>query len=817
MLTLQADLAGSAYEQTKWIYGVTTSGGSNVNSNDILASMQYPNKTTGNPSSSEQETYTVNALGQRTGFTDRNGNVHSYSFDVLGRPTSDSVTTLGSGVDGAVRRIDTTYDTQGNAYLLTSYSDTGGTTIVNQVQRAFNGLAQMTQEWQSHSGAVNTSTTPSVQYGWSLMSGGANHSRLTSITYPNGKVVNYNYNSGVDDSISRLSSLSDTSGTVESYSYLGLSTVVKRAHPLPTNGLDLTYITPGGSGDAGDQYTGLDRFGRIVDQKWQQNTTPNPTITDEFKYGYDRDSNRLYRTNEVNHSFDELYHANGSSNGYDNLNQLVAFARGTLNANHDTISSPSHTITWSLDALGNFSSTTTDGGSAVNNSFNKQNEETAAGAANLTFDNNGNTTTDDQGKTLVYDAWNRLVAYKNGGTTLESYKYDSLNHRIIQNPGTATDLYYSSAWQVLEERTGGVSTATIQYIWSPVYIDALILRDRSTQNNGTLDERLWVQQDANFGVTALQNGSGLVVERYINDPFGKPSYLSASWVTLTGSAYAWLYVYQGGRYYTISSLYSFRSRDLSGTLARWIQIDPLKFSSRDPNLYRAVANNPLIRIDPTGTRAVNPEGTFWTPSSNPLKLPVDVGIFFECTTFPLIASIPIGSQTVIYRLFEAYEGRKGYWQPNAWPNSMWPDVRGAERLILSLLQRYRAVYVDIFGWSRGGIEAMTLGHRLQGRGIGVRFMGLIDPVRTGGLQMLGTATSISTNVRSAFIAMAGEYGLLGNTIFAQTTPAVDDNLWWITWGYEWKWYPLNHQQIGWSNQVYDDMRAYAKRHGVPLQ
>jgi hypothetical protein len=30
---------------------------------------------------------------------------------------------------------------------------------------------------------------------------------------------------------------------------------------------------------------------------------------------------------------------------------------------------------------------------------------------------------------------------KNGSTTLESYKYDALNHRIVQNPGTATDLY----------------------------------------------------------------------------------------------------------------------------------------------------------------------------------------------------------------------------------------------------------------------------------------------------------------------------------------------------------------------------------------
>jgi len=31
----------------------------------------------------------------------------------------------------------------------------------------------------------------------------------------------------------------------------------------------------------------------------------------------------------VNHSFDELYHANGASGGYDTLNQLTDFRRGT--------------------------------------------------------------------------------------------------------------------------------------------------------------------------------------------------------------------------------------------------------------------------------------------------------------------------------------------------------------------------------------------------------------------------------------------------------------------------------------------------------
>ena len=135
--------------------------------------------------------------------TDRNGNVHGYSYEVLGRQTSDAVATLDSGVDGSIHRIDKVYDTQGNACLFTSYSDNARTTIVNQVQRAFNGLGQVTQEWQSHCGAVNTSTTPSVQYAYSEMAGGANLSRLVSMTYPNGKVLSFNYNSGVDDALSR--------------------------------------------------------------------------------------------------------------------------------------------------------------------------------------------------------------------------------------------------------------------------------------------------------------------------------------------------------------------------------------------------------------------------------------------------------------------------------------------------------------------------------------------------------------------------------------------------------------------------------------
>jgi YD repeat-containing protein len=52
MLTLQADLTGGAYEKTQWVYGVSTGGGSDLNSNDLLAAVQYPDPSTGNPSTS---------------------------------------------------------------------------------------------------------------------------------------------------------------------------------------------------------------------------------------------------------------------------------------------------------------------------------------------------------------------------------------------------------------------------------------------------------------------------------------------------------------------------------------------------------------------------------------------------------------------------------------------------------------------------------------------------------------------------------------------------------------------------------------------
>ena len=546
---------GTPSQTTQYVYGVSTTTGSDICSNDILAALEYPNPSTGLPSTASEETYTVDALGETLTYTDRDGNVHSYSYDALGRETADAVTTLGAGVDGSVRSIDTAYDDQGNAYLVTSYNAASGGSIVNQVEDLYNGLDQLTAEYQSHNGAVNLSTTPVVQYAYTDMAGGVNNSRLTSMTYPNGRVLDYNYNNGLDNSISRLSSLSDSSGILESYLYLGLDTVVERDHPQ--TGVNQTFISQNGStGDGGDQYVGLDRFGRVVSDNWYD--TASDSSTEDYQYGYDADADVLWRNDTANSAYGELY-------TYDSANRLTSFARGTLNSTETgLVGSATYSENWSLDALGNWSSVTTNGNNQTETA-NAQNEITSiSGQATPAYDANGNMTTDQKGNTLVYDAWNRLVAYKSGSTTLESYQYDGLGRMIVQNAGTAVDLYYSAAGQVLEERQGNVPT--LQYVWSPVYVNAMVLRDQ-LNSNGSLQQRLYVEQDANWNVTALVSTSGTVVERYVYDPYGTTTVLTGTWGSRSGSSYGWVYQFQGGRYDSVSGLYKF-GRGI--TVGRWV-------------------------------------------------------------------------------------------------------------------------------------------------------------------------------------------------------------------------------------------------------
>ena len=113
------------------------------------------------------------------------------------------------------------------------------------------------------------------------------------------------------------------------YTYAGAARNVNVSYPEP--GVDLSYIQSSGQpvGDAGDRYTGYDRFGRTVDMPWIKASIS--TVLDQFQWGYDRASNRKWKENKVASS-DQDEHYN-----YDGLYQVKEFDRGNLNINRTAI------------------------------------------------------------------------------------------------------------------------------------------------------------------------------------------------------------------------------------------------------------------------------------------------------------------------------------------------------------------------------------------------------------------------------------------------------------------------------------------------
>ncbi len=159
-------------------------------------------------------------------------------------------------------------------------------------------------------------------------------------------------------------------------------------------------------------------------------------------------------------------------------------------------------------------------------------------------------------------------------------------------------VYYSSSSQALEERVDSSSDAEVQFVWNLGYVDDLVLRDRDTTGNGTLDERLYSLPDLRYSVMALASDSGTVVERFKFDAYGQASVLDSSFAARSSSSYDWDFRYTGRREDLESGLYFFRARFYSAQLGRFISRDPLGFVD-GMSLYRAyfVPNH----VDPYGT------------------------------------------------------------------------------------------------------------------------------------------------------------------------------------------------------------------------
>ena len=194
---------------------------------------------------------------------------------------------------------------------------------------------------------------------------------------------------------------------------------------------------------------------------------------------------------------------------------------------------------------------------------------------------------------------------KSAGVTVAAYTYDALSRRVTETYGATTNhLYYSSNWQVIEERQNAtaVSNLTYQYVWGLGGVNQLVLRDGYSGGN---TQRLYAQWDTLGNITSLISSAGVVQERYLYDPYGSVTVCDAAYMSRPGNAssYAWKYLFQGNRIDTTTGWYGVRNRDYIPGEGRWAERDPLIYAAGDMNLYRFVGNGPTYAVDISGLQS----------------------------------------------------------------------------------------------------------------------------------------------------------------------------------------------------------------------
>jgi RHS repeat-associated protein len=387
-------------------------------------------------------------------------------------------------------------------------------------------------------------------------------------------------------------------------------------------------------------------------ERWQNNITGTPADIDRYKYGHDLNSNRIWKANVVGTAtvtagLDEFY-------VMDPLNRLTDMQRGVLNsttAPTGITGTPSVEQDWTLDPTGNWSefvtkaagTTTLDQVRTANtvNEIINITETTGSTWIVPAYDAAGNTTTmpqvadPTQSFTAPYDAWNRMVGISTGTTPIAKYQYDGRNFRIVKNTYASGVLsenrhfYFTAGWQDIEERVGTSTSMDQQYVWGIRYIDELVCRDDATP------QRLNATQDANFNLTSISNSSGIMVERYLYDPYGIQTTMNGSWGVADSGAYNWVVGHQGLTIDEESGLIYNRERQLSSQLGTFLRRDPSSYAN-GMNSYEYEAGSPINGTDWTG-RVYAGGGGYGTGGGN-LHVPappgpngLNIGVSLELT------------------------------------------------------------------------------------------------------------------------------------------------------------------------------------------
>lgn len=255
--------------------------------------MRYPGSN-GQPAASPAITLRYTIDGMVADRTDGRGVKLSHTYDALGRRVltvvDDSAwydansSASANAPPNLITSVGYAYDAVGRPTNVTAYTGSGFSNIGADNAFDYDDFGNLLRERQQH-GCLLNAYSPTVDYTWTLASDGVGgFNRLTGITYPvrnasgERRALALDYGNNADDldhALNRITAISESNvGGLAAYQYMGLSRRV---------GLSLGWgVTQTVASE--DGYTGLDRFGRIVDLHYRNGD--NNTLH-RYQHGHD--------------------------------------------------------------------------------------------------------------------------------------------------------------------------------------------------------------------------------------------------------------------------------------------------------------------------------------------------------------------------------------------------------------------------------------------------------------------------------------------------------------------------------------------------
>jgi len=329
------------------------------------------------------------------------------------------------------------------------------------------------------------------------------------------------------------------------------------------------------------------------------------------------------------------------------------------------------------------------------------------------------------------------------------YGYDAFNRRVIRAV-VNEDTYVTSydGWREAVEHTLSLQTLQAQPTKQFVYggrLDEMVAYRRYT---GLGWETYYIQHGGQDTAAKLVSESGVVVEQYEYDAYGKATVYHSTWGLAgdgTKSAYGLPHMWKGIRRDPETGLLYMRNRFYSVVTGQFLSSDPIGVWGDAGNMgneYAYAWNRPKLGADPLGLLLVVIDGS---NSRNDVKLQADGRFNSHSRNFYEDYDLKSGETSKKYYAGPTISG-------NNVPNIIDAVIRG----LREDLCRNAHQDINIVGHSRGGLIAIEVARRIKdlkicGRtGWKVNFLGLYDPVDNR-LLVGDSSEAIPSNVKTAAV------------------------------------------------------------------